>query len=246
MTSGAVAREPVSAYEWQVVPSADCKGTDPVMLAELSEFRGRILYANGRRPRFRREGGGYTDDDPLDRQSFHVTVRKDGDLVGYIRIRPLPESSQSSIGRLVTRGQFEAALEEMRLTRNDCLEVSRWIVDSSARGTAVGATLVVSCWAVGRWLGKRRLLATVGTRDGQARMLGRFGGQILRSVDAKFIPEYDDELVTMQFDLNHPPPRVSAQLSAVGRLLKLTDSRLTDRTGCADECRCIEFAAHPG
>jgi hypothetical protein len=88
----------------------------------------------------------------------------------------------------------------------------------------MGATLVVSGWAVGRWLGKRRLLATVGTRDGQATMLGRFGGQILRSIDAQFIAEYDDEVVTMYFDLNHPPSRVAAQLSAVGRLLKLVDS----------------------
>jgi hypothetical protein len=112
----------------------------------------------------------------------------------------------------------------MRLARKDCLEVSRWIVAPSARGTAVGATLVVSGWAVGRWLGKRRLLATVGVRDGQVRMLGRFGGQILHSIDSKFIAEYDDELVTMHFDLNHPPPRVAAQLSAVGRLLKLADS----------------------
>jgi hypothetical protein len=128
----------------------------------------------------------------------------------------------------------------MRLTRNDCLEVSRWIVAPSARGTAVAATLVVSAWAVGRWLGKRRLLATVGTRDGQVRMLARFGGQIVQGIDVKFIAEYDDELVTMQFDLNHPPPRVAAQLSTVGRLLKIAD-----RPGCADEYRCIEFAAYP-
>jgi hypothetical protein len=243
MTSPAGAREPISAYEWQVVPSVGCPETDPVVLAELSEFRGRILYADGRRPRFRREGGGYADDDLLDPRSFHVMVRTDGNLVGYIRIRPLPECSQSSMGELVTRRQFEALLEEMRLTRNDCLEVSRWIVAPSARGTAVGATLVVSCWVVGRWLSKRRLLATVGTRDGQVKMLGRLGGQILHSIDAKFIAEYDDELVTMQFDLNHPPPRVSAQLSAVGRLLKLGDRPegfvAKFRRSGSDRCRTV-------
>jgi len=221
MTSPTVARQTASAYQWHVVPSAVWATTDLAVLAELSEFRGRILYANGRRPRFRGEGGGYVDDDPLDPRSFHITVRKDGDLVGYTRIRPLPEYSQSSLGRLVTNAQFEAAFEEMQIKQNDCLEVSRWIVAPSARGTAVGVTLVVSAWAVGRWLAKRRLLATVGTRDGQARMLGRFGGQILRSVDAKFVPEYNDELVTMHFDLNHPPPRVAAKLGAVGRLLNL-------------------------
>jgi hypothetical protein len=28
----------------------------------------------------------------------------------------------------------------------------------------------------------------------------------------------------MYFDLNHPPPRVAAQLDSVGRLIKLADS----------------------
>jgi hypothetical protein len=227
MTGLAVTREPVSAYEWHAVSPVACTDVDAVALAEFSEFRARILYADGRRPQFRRAGGGYADDDPLDPRSFHLTVRKNGDLVGYTRIRPLHEFAQSSIGPLVTKRQFEAALEEMRLARNDCLEVSRWIVAPAVRGTAIGATLVVSAWAVGRWLGKRCLLATVGTRDGQARMLGRYGGQILHSIDARFIAQYDDELVTMRFDLNHPPPRVATRLCAVGQLLRLP--------GCAVE-----------
>ena len=221
MTGPLVARKPASAYQWHLVPSDACAEIDPAVLAEISEFRGRILYADGRRPRFRREGGGHFDDDPLDSRSFHITARINGELVGYTRLRPLPEYSQSSLGHLVTRCQFEAALEEMRLTRNDCLEVSRWIVAPCARGTAVASTLVVGAWAVGRWLGKRCLLATVGAREGQVTMLARFGGKVLQSIDAKFIPEYDDELVTMHFDLDHPPPRVTAKLGAAGRLLRL-------------------------
>jgi hypothetical protein len=114
----------------------------------------------------------------------------------------------------------------MRLIRNDCLEVSRWIVAPSARATEVAGTLVVSAWAIGRWLGKRRLLATIGARDGQGAMLGRFGGQVLRSVNSKFIVEYDDELAAMQFDLNDPPPRVAMKLGEVERLLNLADNRL--------------------
>jgi hypothetical protein len=57
-------------------------------------------------------------------------------------------------------------------------------------------------------------------------MLSRFGGQALRGVNQKFIPEYDDELVAMQFDLNDPPPRVATKLRAVGQLLKLADNGL--------------------
>jgi len=224
MTGAAAARNTASAYQWRLVASADSTGADPSILTELSEFRGRILYADGRRPGFRRNDGRYSDDDPLDSRSFHVTVRTDGELVGYIRIRRLPEYSQSSLGRLVTRRQFEEVLEELRLTSNDCLEVSRWIVAPSARGTAVAPGLVVSAWAVGRWLGKRSLLATVGTRDGQVTMLARFGGQVLNSAGPKFIAEYDDEVAALHFDLNYPPPRVAARLSAVRRLLQLPDS----------------------
>jgi hypothetical protein len=226
MTGRVATRKTASAYEWQLILPATCAASDPSTLADLSEFRGRILYADGRRPRFRGEGGEYADEDSLDSRSFHITARRGGDLVGYTRIRPLPEYSQSSLGRLVTRCKFEAVLKEIRLMRNDCLEVSRWIVAPSERGTSVAPTLVVSAWAVGRWLAKRRLLATVGARDGQGTMLARFGGEVLRSINPKFIPEYDDELAAMQFDLNYPPPRVAIKLREVERLLNLADNRL--------------------
>jgi predicted GNAT family N-acyltransferase len=237
MTGFAVARKTAPVYQWRLVASAGCTEADPSALRELSEFRGRILYAEGRRPGFQRNDGRYADDDPLDSQSFHITVRTAGGLVGYTRIRPLPdEYAQSSLGRLVTKGQLEAVLKEMRLVRHDCLEVSRWIVAPSARGTAVAPTLVVSAWAVGKWLGKRRLLATVGARDGQVTMLARFGGQVLQSVNAKFIAEYDDELAMMHFDLNCPPPRVTAKLSAVRRLLQLADSPLDQSESGRHSC----------
>ena len=222
MSAFAAVHKTASAYEWRVV-GYTCHDIDTSFLMELSEFRGRILYADGRRPWFLQSDGRYADDDALDSQSFHITVRKGGDLVGYIRIRLLPERSQSSLGRVVTERQFEAILTEMRVARSDCLEVSRWIVAPSERGTLVAPTLVVSAWAVGRWLGKRCLLAAVGKRGGQVTMLARFGGQIPGGVDANFIAEYDDELVMMHFDLPCPPARVVAKLSAVQRLLRLAD-----------------------
>lgn len=226
MSGLAASRRAASAYDWHLVLPATPAASDASILGELSEFRGRILYDYGRRPRFRREGGEYADDDPLDWASFHVIVRMGLDLVGYIRVRAVIEYAESSFRLLVTRPQFKAALEEMRVAETDCLEVSRWIVAASARGTEIAGALVVSAWAIGRWLGKRRLLATVGSRDGQGTMLARFGGQVLRIVNPKFIPEYDDELVAMQFDLNDPPPRVAAKLRAVGQLLNLADDGL--------------------
>ena len=222
MMSSLPAPKTATDYQWDLVCPAAGQEAGPTLM-EFSEFRGRILYAGGRRRCFRREDGTFADDDPLDWGSFHITARTDSVLAGCVRLRPLPEFSQSSFGRLVTPRQFDAALEEMHLTRNDCLEVSRWIVAPSARRTAVGPTLVVGAWAVGRWLGKRSLLATVGTRDGQVAMLGRFGGKILHSLGAKYIAEYDDELANMNFDLTCPPPRIAAKLDSVGRLLGLLE-----------------------
>ena len=59
MTGLAATRKAASAYEWHLVPPATFAASDPSTLAELSEFRGRILYSGGRRPQFRREGGEY-------------------------------------------------------------------------------------------------------------------------------------------------------------------------------------------
>lgn len=207
-------------YRWRVIEPPG-KASE---IAELSEFRGRILHANGRRPLFSRPEGRYADDDPLDVCSFHITARTGGELVACIRIRLLPEHAKSSLRHLVTPAQLEGLLEGMRLTRNDCMEVGRWIAAPSVRGTAVARTLLVSCWALGRWLGKHCMLATAGARDGQVTMLSRFGGEVLHSFHSRFLVEYDDELSSMYFDLKHPPPRVAAQLPSVERLLNLGDT----------------------
>ena len=220
MTGGALTRASAEFYRWHLIePPGNASE-----IAELSEFRGRILHANGRRPLFSRPEGGYSDDDPLDMTSFHVTVRADGELVACIRIRTLPEHAKSSLGRLVTSTQLDGLLEGMRLEHNDCVEVGRWIVAPSVRGTAVARTLVVSCWAVARWLRKHCMFVTAGARDGQVTMLSRFGGQVLHAFHSRFLAEYDDELSPMYFDLDHPPPRVTALLQSVERLLNLRDS----------------------
>jgi predicted GNAT family N-acyltransferase len=220
MSDGAVSRASAEFYRWQLIEPPG----NAAEIAELSEFRGRILHANGRRPMFSRPEGGYSDDDSLDVTSFHVTVRTKDELVACTRIRPLPEHAKSSLGRLITSAQLDGLLEGMRLAHNDCVEVGRWIVAPSVRGTAVARTLIVSCWAVARWLGKRCMLVTAGARDGQVAMLSRFGGQVLHAFHSRFLAEYDDELSPMYFDLDHPPPRVGALLQSAERLLNLRDS----------------------
>jgi hypothetical protein len=216
-------------YRWQVVaPPTGIPDSLPVsqstsgFLTELSEFRGRMLYADGRRPRFARVGGQYVDDDLLDRESFHVTVRTDGALIGCVRVTPLPEYSRSFIGRRVGPSYLEAAVNMMNLARTECAEAGRWIVAPSARGTVLSRLLLLSLWVMGQWLDKRCLFGAVGVRDGQSTMVGRCGGHVAPGIAPVFVRDYDDELSVMYFDLNHPPPRIATQLKRVRRILNVS------------------------
>jgi hypothetical protein len=215
-------------YKWQLIspgvfasnlpgPIEDTTG----VLAEISEFRGRTLYAAGRRPRFSPAPGVYRDDDPLDEKSFHITVRSGVGLVGCVRVTPLRPDTGSFLGRLVSPPVLERTLSNMGLHYSQCVEAGRWIVSPTARGGGLGRMLLTSMWVVGRYAGARCLLGAVGVRDGQVKMLARSGGHFLPGVAAVSVEEYDDELSIMYFDLPHPPAGVAAQMNRVERLLKL-------------------------
>ena len=226
--STATYRNEEMTYFWQLIcpPKSipvgrECLEQSASILAEISEFRGRTLYAEGRRPRFVREDG-YADDDPIDVHSFHVTVRADGELVGCMRVTPMRELSRSFLGRLAGTLPLQEALQTMKVKAGECVEAGRWIVAPSARGASLGRNLLVSMWVVGRWLGRRYLFGAVGVRDGQVKMGARCGGQTVPAIAPVFVEEYDDELCLMYFDLQHPPAGVAAQLEPVERLLGLS------------------------
>jgi hypothetical protein len=87
----------------------------------------------------------------------------------------------------------------------------------------LGKTLLLSCWAVGIWLNKRCLFGLAGTRDGQAKMICRTGGQVVPGMEARLVQDLDDDVALVYFDLEKPPPFIAAQLPSVGRLLQLAD-----------------------
>ena len=217
MSVRADAASPTTADDWRVVTP----GAGSAQLAELSAFRGRILYANGRRPGFMAHDGSFIDEDLLDSDSLHITARAAGQLVGCIRLRPLPEHSQSLLAPILSEARLELLLRALSVDRSDCLEARGLTVEPSMRGASLGSKLMIGCWVVGRWLRKRFILGAVGTRDRQSRLMAHIGAELVPCTERVFASEFDDELQAMYIDLDHPPARLQADLDRVARLLSL-------------------------
>ncbi len=164
--------------------------------------------------------GQYNDEDPLDLESFHVTVRSEGTLVACLRVTP-HFHAETFIGRILGAGNIQAVLGNAGLKNDDCVEAGRWIVLPSWRGSELGRTVLLSCWVIGRWLNKRRLFGLAGTREGQAKMICRTGGQVVAGMKSRLVEHLDDELSLVYFDLDRPPPSVAMKLPMVQRLLHL-------------------------
>jgi hypothetical protein len=61
--------------------------------------------------------------------------------------------------------------------------------------------------ALAKWLGLETLIATVGTRDGQAKTLVRAGGRQVPGLTTIKSQKFDDNLVVLTFDLLPPTAR---------------------------------------
>jgi hypothetical protein len=207
-----------TADDWTVIPA----GADPTQLAELSAFRGRILYANGRRPGFVTPSGTYIDDDPLDFDSFHITVRTRGQIVGCIRLRPLPQHSRTLFAPIMGEAELGAFLADLGVARRDCLEARGLTAEPSRRGASLGTKLMLGCWILGRSLGKRLVLGAVGTRDGQSKLMAHIGAQLIPGTAPVFASEFDDALQAMYLDLDHPPATLQSDMDRVAGRLNLS------------------------
>lgn len=192
-------------------------------LAELRQFRGRVLYADGRRPSFQKKDGTFDDaDDGMDRVSRHVTVRSENSgLVACTRINPICPAVKSSIESIFGDKELDLVLAEVNVSREDALEAGRWLVIPEYRRSGLGTKLLMAYWAVGRWIGAKIIFGTAGVRDGQTRMIGRHGGELVNSVPPKTSAEYNDEIQITYFNLANPPPELRSPIRAASALLKI-------------------------
>ena len=215
----------MSALQWCVVPPttgphAALPSIGPPTSAEqIAEFRGRVLFDAGRRPGFRKPGGGYDDPDPLDRHAFQIAVRDGGEIVGCIRANPTSSSPPSSMASALGPALLDRVLRSMGVAQSECWDGGRWAVDPTRQRATIGGELACAAMAVARYLGARRLVGVAGVRGRQAERLVSLGAQYVAACPTIEARAWDDELRVVAFDLERIPPHVNASIEAATRLV---------------------------
>ena len=117
-----------TSLTWQLYPPPGVATPTPAWLVELSEMRGRVLYAEGRRPAFRLANGRFADPDPLDVYAYHLVAYAATGAVGCIRLVPLADLPECFSEHLVGHQAFAQALDALQMTRPQAVEGGRWMV----------------------------------------------------------------------------------------------------------------------
>ena len=146
----------------------------PSWLREVQEMRGRVCYAEGRRPSFLTAAGDFLDADSADHDAFHIIGRAQGSAVGCARLLRLANHPNGMMASTFGERQFDDILKGLGTTRQRVAEASRWMVLPEYRG-GLGRNLIAATWAVVRWTGVDGTVALAGTRQFQDAALIRMG-----------------------------------------------------------------------
>jgi hypothetical protein len=188
---------------------------------ELIEMRGRVLYELSGCGKFRLPDGTFTDSDGLDAHCYHLLARCDGRVVGCCRALFLARASASVAEWLLGRSGLEDLLSKAGGAREKTAEVSRWLVVPAYRNTPVATGLILGMWAVIRSLGVWHALGMAGTRDGQDRMLMRFGARRVPGFEPIPSSQFAQAVVPVWLDLMCPPPRWAPLVGQMADRLEL-------------------------
>jgi hypothetical protein len=186
---------------WKLHPPPVLTSSRLDWLAELSEMRGRLLYAEGRRPAFRLSTGNFADDDVLDRYAYHLLAYAPTGLVGCARLVPLAAVDRCVTETLVGSQSLHNALLALNVSRHQAAECGRWVVAPEYRRTSmVAMRLAAGIFAVARQLEHKIMVGSAGTQDGQVDLLIRMGFQLLPTLAPLAVPLYNDELQFIYID----------------------------------------------
>jgi hypothetical protein len=197
-------------------------------LAEVREFRGRVLYDSGRRPGFRQVDGRYVDDDPLDRLAHHVFARVDGVIAGCVRLLPVSNEAMCLTEQLIGIGRFTEMLHALGANRGESIEGGRWVVDPMYRVLRLGVLLAAGGVAVARAFRSRLLFCPVGTGRKQDRVLSRVGLAAVSGLPLISAPQFDDELRLMYVCPDRPAPHFRETVERMATVLKVVDTKRSD------------------
>jgi N-acyl-L-homoserine lactone synthetase len=199
---------------------------------ELSSFRGRTLWNNGRRPHFLQHDGTHRDFDSIDDLAWHILARAGGQLVGCTRVLPLSGTKRALADDFFGRETLESALSTTGLSVNSVAEVSRWVVTSSRSGRSVktpgglqplGFALLACAVAVARKLGCDAIIGSCGTRGGQDRLIVHSGGTPVPGIPVRKDDRFDDVLMLLM--LHTPTPGFERLIRDMESTLALQGAR---------------------
>lgn len=189
-------------------------------LAELREFRGRVAWAGGRRPGFRRSDGTFHDAEESDLAAHHLILREEvtGSVVGCVRYAPLDELRDSSNIRSLDPILAADLLRTLGCSDSEVLEGGRLIVDPAWQRHGLATRLLVAGTALARICGKRLIWGTAGTRQRQEEVFLRLGYRRAASTLVP-APHLDEDLSIIVCEPDAIPQVVGMDVTRLAREL---------------------------
>jgi predicted GNAT family N-acyltransferase len=210
-------------YEWRVERPVHLGGPSSrpsnEWLAELWDMRGRIIYQNGYRPSFRSSTGKFSDEDPLDAVSFHVTARLNGTLVGCVRLVRYTDAPTTWAQRLLGKPQIEAVVNSLNSSLVNTGECGRWIVEPEERGKHLGRYLISGVYATARAFHVKTILGLSGTHERQDLAFMSMGWKPVEGFPVIPAPKFNDDLKFIYFDVGRMSQRETEMSHVLQSLL---------------------------
>lgn len=209
----------------------------PRWLEESRTLRGAVLFNDGRRPRFRRPGGGYDDPDPIDFYAWHVLAYRRSTLVGCVRVYPITEDGPPSLTEsILGTDKFASMLASLGKQREHVIEIGRWVVhpalrDGRSLAPGIGLKLAAGAGALALALadqiesGNGIAIFAAGTRDGQCLTLTRLGLKMVAGLSPVRSSEYNDFIQVLHCDsATKLQPRLRRIIESISTAMRIQET----------------------
>ncbi len=197
----------------------------PDWLTEARLLRSDVLYSNGQRPEFGFGGQYHLDqDEARDTASHHVVALVDGKIVGCCRLLELGSTAPTSVlDEVIGTNQLDRGLEILGVNRTQSLEASRLCVAPDYRRYNIARILMATVFVVGTWLTAPIIVAAMGTRDKQDRLVQRIGGASLPATNPVYNEGLADHVRPMYLRSTNPPNTMLAMIDGAKDAFALAD-----------------------